>query len=164
MSEIEDFNVERAILRNAPWDEAPVDPARGSDPLWRTLNGARWFRRGDLSRALDCWLPAESDPRNGPLARTWAARPTGPGFLIHDSTLFDGADERQFTQALYLASLTSQNENFQYLCCLNSDRIPTSGFPDSFDWRNFVKLTLRDGSPDGGLFGFRFGEGPAEPR
>ena len=73
MSEIEDFNVERAILRNAPWDDVPVDPSRGSDPLWRTLNGARWFRHGDLDRALDCWLPAESDPRNGPLARTWAA-------------------------------------------------------------------------------------------
>lgn len=73
MSEIEDFNVERAILRNAPWADVPVDPSRGSDPLWRTLNGARWFRHGDLDRALDCWLPAESDPRNGPLARTWAA-------------------------------------------------------------------------------------------
>lgn len=98
------------------------------------------------------------------LARTWAALPSGPGFLIHDSTLFDGADERQFTQALHLASLTSQSENFQYLCCLNSDRIPTSGFPQAFDWRNFVRLTLRDGSPDGGLFGFRFGEGAEEPR
>ena len=97
------------------------------------------------------------------LARTWAALPAAPGFLIHDSTLFDGADERQFTQALYLASLTSQTENFQYLCCLNSDRIPTSGFPDSFDWRQFVKLTLRDGAPDGGLFGFRFGEGAGGP-
>ena len=34
------------------------------------------------------------------LARIWAARPAAPGFLIHDSTLFDGADERQFTQAI----------------------------------------------------------------
>jgi uncharacterized protein YydD (DUF2326 family) len=93
------------------------------------------------------------------LARTWATRPHNPGILIHDSTLFDGADERQFTQALHLAHLTSHQENFQYLCCLNSDRIPTSGFPKDFDWRKFVKLTLADGSPDGGLFGFRFGEG-----
>ena len=97
------------------------------------------------------------------LARTWAALPAAPGLLIHDSTLFDGADERQFTQALHLASLTSQHENFQYLCCLNSDRIPNSDFPDAFDWRNFVKLTLRDGAADGGLFGFRFGDGAGEP-
>lgn len=97
------------------------------------------------------------------LARTWATRPQNPGFLIHDTTLFDGADERQFTQALYLAHLTSQSENFQYLCCLNSDRIPTSGFPEDFNWQSAVKITLRDGSPDGGLFGFRFGDdGSAE--
>lgn len=70
----------------------------------------------------------------------------------------------QFTQALRLASLTSHHEHFRYLCCLNSDRIPTSGFPDSFDWRHFVKLTLRDGAPDGGLFGFGFGEGAGRTR
>lgn len=93
------------------------------------------------------------------LARTWATRPQNPGFLIHDTTLFDGADERQFTQALHLAHLTSLAENFQYLCCLNSDRIPASGFPEGFDWGSAVKITLRDGSPDGGLFGFRFTEG-----
>jgi uncharacterized protein YydD (DUF2326 family) len=92
------------------------------------------------------------------LVRTWATRPQSPGFLIHDTTLFDGADERQFTQALYLAHRASQSEAFQYLCCLNSDRIPTSGFPEGFDWRAFVKLTLQDGSEDGGLFGFRFGD------
>lgn len=93
------------------------------------------------------------------LARIWASRPQSPRFLVHDTTLFDGADERQFTQALYLAYLTSQAEGFQYLCCLNSDRIPATGFPDGFDWTSFVKITLRDGSLDGGLFGFRFGEG-----
>jgi uncharacterized protein YydD (DUF2326 family) len=92
------------------------------------------------------------------LARTWAARPRTPGLLIHDTTLFDGADERQFTQALHLAHLSSQTESFQYLCCLNSDRIPSSGFPEGFDWRSAVKITLRDGSTDGGLFGFRFGD------
>lgn len=97
------------------------------------------------------------------LVRTWS-RPTSllpqPSIvLIHDTTLFDGADERQFTQALYLAHTTSQAEGFQYLCCLNSDRIPPTGFPENFDWRDFVKLTLRDGSPEGGLFGFRFTEG-----
>lgn len=92
------------------------------------------------------------------VARTWAARSQSPGFLIHDTTLFDGADERQFTQALYLAHTTSQSESFQYLCCLNSDRIPEGGFPEGFDWHAFVKLTLQDGAEDGGLFGFRFRE------
>lgn len=92
------------------------------------------------------------------LARTWATRPQNPGSLVHDTTLFDGADERQFVQALYLAHQTSNLEGFQYLCCLNSDRIPPTGFPEGFEWRDFVRLTLRDGSPDGGLFGFRFGE------
>lgn len=95
------------------------------------------------------------------LARLWAEPSPyrGPActFLIHDSAQFDGADERQFTQALHLAHTASQAEGFQYICCLNSDRIPTSGFPDSFDWRSFVKLTLNDGAPEGSLFGFRFG-------
>ena len=72
-------------------------------------------------------------------------------------------NRRDFLQDA-LASLTSQSENFQYLCCLNSDRIPTSGFPKTFDWRNFVKLTLRDESADGELFGFRFGDGSGESR
>jgi uncharacterized protein YydD (DUF2326 family) len=37
------------------------------------------------------------------LAELWARRGTGPGFLIHDSTLFDGVDERQVAKALQLA-------------------------------------------------------------
>lgn len=77
MREIEDYNVEQAILRVAPWDAAPMDPERGAHPLWRLLNGARWYRHGDLDAALACWIPAESDPTNGPVARTWAAYALG---------------------------------------------------------------------------------------
>lgn len=32
------------------------------------------------------------------------ARPAYPGFLIHDSTIFDGVDERQRAEALEIAA------------------------------------------------------------
>jgi len=42
------------------------------------------------------------------LARLWPARPATPGFLIHDSTIFDGVDERQRALALDLAANESR--------------------------------------------------------
>ena len=55
-------------------------------------------------------------------------RPASPGFLIHDSTIFDGVDERQRAEALELAASESQAHGFQYICTLNSDDVPRNEF------------------------------------
>lgn len=52
------------------------------------------------------------------LARLWSGRPASPGFLIHDSTLFDGVDERQRAEAIELAASESQAHGFQYICTM----------------------------------------------
>ena len=81
----------------------------------------------------------------------------GPGFLFHDSHLFDGVDERQITQALSLGSKATQGLGFQYIVTMNSDifnKLPQS---DNFDPES-AKLSsvLSDETDSGGLFGFRF--------
>lgn len=39
----------------------------------------------------------------------------GPGFLIHDSHLFDGVDERQVAKALQLGAQRAEAAGFQYI-------------------------------------------------
>jgi uncharacterized protein YydD (DUF2326 family) len=90
------------------------------------------------------------------LAQLWSEREFGPGFLIHDSTIFDGVDERQVAQALQLAARESELRGFQYICCLNSDLIPKGDFDEDFDLYAYQRLELTDASEDGGLLGIRF--------
>ena len=81
-----------------------------------------------------------------------------PGFLIHDSKIFDGVDERQIAKAIELAYQESQNNGFQYICAINSDRIPyddfSEGFKEKFD--NSIRIKFTDATEDGGLLGIRF--------
>lgn len=90
------------------------------------------------------------------LAQLWSHREARPGFLIHDSLIFDGVDERQRARAIQLAAQESAMYGFQYICCLNSDMIPHSEFEKDFDLTQFVRLTLTDATNEGGLFGMRF--------
>ncbi len=90
------------------------------------------------------------------LAQLWAEREYGLGVLMHDSTIFDGVDERQVAQALELAARTSESLGFQYICCLNSDLIPYQDFSPDFDLDQYKRLELTDATVDGGLFGIRF--------
>jgi len=80
----------------------------------------------------------------------------GPDFLVHDSHIFDGVDDRQITRALELAAETCVNEGMQYIATMNSDdlaKAESRGFtPDQY----IVEPRLTDASEDGGLFGFRF--------
>jgi uncharacterized protein YydD (DUF2326 family) len=78
------------------------------------------------------------------LAQIWASKDKSPSMLIHDSTIFDGVDERQIAQALQLAARESQKLNFQYICCLNSDSIPLKEFDNSFDIQPYKILELSD--------------------
>jgi len=81
-----------------------------------------------------------------------------PAFLFHDSTIFDGVDERQVAKSLELAAEVSEKEGFQYICALNTDTIPyddfSPGFKDLFGSHTIITLT--DATDDGGLLGIRF--------
>jgi uncharacterized protein YydD (DUF2326 family) len=81
----------------------------------------------------------------------------GPGFLIHDSHLFDGVDERQVAKALQLGAERAQAAGFQYIVTMNSDALPKEGFQRGFDIQSHVMDTkLTDATDTGGLFGLRF--------
>lgn len=81
-----------------------------------------------------------------------------PGFLIHDSTIFDGVDERQIAKALELAAFESKAREIQYICALNSDNVPYADFSESFkaEFEKHVIITFTDATDDGGLLGIRF--------
>ena len=80
-----------------------------------------------------------------------------PGFLIHDSHLFDGVDERQVAKALQLGAERAKAIGFQYIVTMNSDSMPAEGFTGGFNPQDHVVSTrLTDATETGGLFGFRF--------
>jgi len=85
-----------------------------------------------------------------------AEKGTGPQFLVHDSHLFDGVDERQVIKALEIGATTSQKYGFQYIVTLNSDQFPKR-INGAFNPEEFaVPIRLTDATEDGGLFGIRF--------
>ena len=91
------------------------------------------------------------------LAELCAREGRWPGFLIHDSHLFDGVDERQIAKALQIGAQRADAAGFQYIVTMNSDSVPTEGFTDGFDVRDhFVEPRLTDATETGGLFGVRF--------
>jgi uncharacterized protein YydD (DUF2326 family) len=90
------------------------------------------------------------------LAVLWTKRGLGPGFLVHDSHLFDGMDSRQVAKAIEIGAEQSQKHGFQYIVCINSDQLASAEFSKGFDpskYRNPVEIT--DASETGGLFGMR---------
>ena len=92
------------------------------------------------------------------LAELGCARDCYPDFLIHDSTIFDGVDERQVARALMLAQLKCDELGFQYICLINSDMVPYQEFDDEFTSKfdNSIVLRISDNQEDGGLLGIRF--------
>lgn len=91
------------------------------------------------------------------MAELAARRGLGPGFLIHDSHLFDGVDERQVAKALQLGADHAESVGFQYIVTMNSDALPKDGFRDGFDvGKHLLDVKLTDATDTGGLFGMRF--------
>lgn len=83
-------------------------------------------------------------------------RGIGPRFLVHDSHLFDGVDDRQVARALYLGAQAAEKHGFQYIVTMNSNDLPTH-YPDDFEIESYIlPLRLTDATEDGGLFGIRF--------
>lgn len=92
------------------------------------------------------------------IAELGALRNHHPDFLVHDSTIFDGVDERQIALALVLAKKKCEEIGFQYICLINSDTIPEREFDDQFmaAFMDSVVLRLDDSTDTGGLLGMRF--------
>ena len=83
-------------------------------------------------------------------------RGIGPGFLIHDSHIFGGVDERQIASAVMLGSHLAEKHGFQYIITMNTDSLPQ--FPKHFDIESHVnEIKLTDAIQDCGLFGFKSG-------
>jgi uncharacterized protein YydD (DUF2326 family) len=90
------------------------------------------------------------------LMRLCTKRGIGPGFLVHDSHLFDGVDGRQVISALNVGAETSAELGFQYIVTMNEDDAYKEKI-DGFDLKDHVlPVVLTDAKEDGGLFGFRF--------
>lgn len=83
-------------------------------------------------------------------------RGIGPGFLVHDSHLFDGVDGRQVVRALRVGAELAEKLGFQYIVTMNED----DAFKETeagFDVRDYaLPVRLTDATEDGGLFGIRF--------
>jgi uncharacterized protein YydD (DUF2326 family) len=91
------------------------------------------------------------------LMRLCAKRKIGPGFLIHDSHLFDGVDGRQLISALKLGAELAEELKFQYIVTMNEDDAFKERL-DDFSIDGYVlPIRLNDSTSDGGLFGIRFG-------
>jgi uncharacterized protein YydD (DUF2326 family) len=81
----------------------------------------------------------------------------GPGFLVHDSHIFDGVDERQIARALLLGHNNTKDRELQYIVTMNSDIFDRLPLADAIDRTQVVLPTrLSDETDTGGLFGFRF--------
>lgn len=92
------------------------------------------------------------------LAELGSERSQYPDFLIHDSTIFDGVDERQVARALMLAHSKCEELGCQYICLINSDMIPYQEFDDEFAsiFNDNITLKISDEQENGGLLGIRF--------
>lgn len=92
------------------------------------------------------------------LFKVVTARYGGPGFLLHDSHLFDGVDERQIAGALQLGLEATEGKGLQYIVTMNSDIFERLPLPETIDVSKVViEPRLSDAGESGGLFGFRFG-------
>jgi uncharacterized protein YydD (DUF2326 family) len=90
------------------------------------------------------------------LARMARSQAFGPGFLIHDSHLFDGVDPRQVRHALASGINEAEEHGLQYIVTMNSDKVAAVGEAGLDVSPHTLDLRLTDQST-GGLFGKRFG-------
>jgi uncharacterized protein YydD (DUF2326 family) len=95
------------------------------------------------------------------LAQLWAN--FGLNVLVHDSILFEPLDERQTAHSLTFAEERCRTAGFQYICAINTDRIPKRELLGSLQLDDYIVLHLTDAKPEGSLFGLRFGGVSQEP-
>jgi len=90
------------------------------------------------------------------IASLCAKRGMGPGFLIHDSHLFEPVDGRQFGRALALGADLAIETGVQYIVTLNSDELDRAEAESGQSLQTYVVEPRLSDQPDGGLFGLRF--------
>ena len=170
-----ELDIERARLLKALQDDLHErQPVIGEAILtFEELSNALYEKAGSLTISptpngptFEIWIDAQRSKGitnmqifcfDLMLADLAARRGLGPGFLIHDSHLFDGVDERQVAKALQLGAEHSAAVGYQYIVTMNSDALPKEGFRPGFDVTAFVNPTkLTDATETGGLFGLRF--------
>lgn len=96
------------------------------------------------------------------LAQIWQKAENRPGFLMHDSLMFEGVDERQIALALEYGRDRAVANNFQYIAIINSDNLPVADLRElGLNWEDHVRLRLGDADPSQTLLGFRFGQADA---
>jgi uncharacterized protein YydD (DUF2326 family) len=155
----QDYHEQKDVLRHAILAFEEISGAlyekAGSLIIDASLNGPRFDLtiHGQKSKGISNMQIFCFDMM---LMRLWAERNMGPGFLVHDSHIFDGVDERQIAKALQIGERTARDLNFQYIVTMNSDAVPHD-FPDNFNLREYtLPIRLTDATEDGGLFGVRF--------
>ncbi|QMS99874.1 DUF2326 domain-containing protein [Gordonia jinghuaiqii] len=79
----------------------------------------------------------------------------GPGFLLHDSSIFADVDERQTAKAIEIAAGSATDHRYQHLLTINSDHVPWSEFSDRSVFDDAIVLRLHDGDPSGSVLGQR---------
>jgi len=155
----EDYHDREAVLGRAitlfeRYSRRLYDDRRGSLVVEPSLNGPRFKVEilGSGSVGIDSMQVLCFDLA---LMTILAERDAGPGFLVHDSHIFDGVDERQVANALALGSELADRHGFQYIVTLNEDDVPRA-FPGSFGFSQHVNdVRLTDATETGGLFGLR---------
>lgn len=83
-----------------------------------------------------------------------------PRILVHDSHLFDSIDHRQIASCLNIGARLAEEYEFQYIVTMNSDVLESVAEQSdgAFDSESYeLPVRLEDNTPEGGLFGFRFG-------
>lgn len=90
------------------------------------------------------------------LATLCARRGSWPGFLIHDSHIFDGVDGRQVALALDTAAKRMNSLGGQYIVTINSDDLEKAEREGGMSFKDYIVEPELDDSPTGCLFGFRF--------
>jgi len=156
---LQDYREEEDVLRQAivafeETSQALYEDA-GSLTVIESLNGPKFevTIHGARSRGISNMQIFCFDMM---LMRLCRERGIGPDFLVHDSHLFDGVDERQVARALQIGSDMADSLGFQYIVTMNSDVFPKD-VPTGFDINSYLlPVRLTDATEDGGLFGIRF--------
>jgi uncharacterized protein YydD (DUF2326 family) len=89
------------------------------------------------------------------LATLWSQKQKKIDFVVHDTIIFSEVFNNQIALALELAKKISEANNYQYICTMNSDKIPYGLFSKDFDFKSHVVKTLTN-DETGGLLGIRF--------
>jgi len=89
------------------------------------------------------------------LSEDLARHGRGPGFLLHDSSIFADVDERQTARAIEIAEESAASYGYQHLFTINSDNVPWAEFSDRSVFDDAIVLRLHDGDPSGGVLGQR---------